>query len=770
MFHSALLRRVFGLNRPPARPIDARVEALEPRIALTAGVLDFTFSTNGVLAQDFGLGSTDDDGAEAVVIQPDGKILVAGFAQRATAGDFDFFVARYNRDGTPDTDFGNGGVRYISFDLGGTNEDRAQAIALQTDGKIVVAGFTATATGTDFAVARLDTGGTLDPGFDGDGKATVPFNLGGTNNDAATDLVIQPDGKIVVVGSAATAANGTDLAIVRLDPDGSPDETFNTDGKLDFGINLGGTNNDVAEAVALSGDKIVLAGTAENSPTLSEAVVAVVTTEGNQDFTFAGGGVVTLRYASLLGRYTAKDVAVQPDGGIVLTGQAENPTGADNNIGIARITSAGVLDSTFDDDGRRALNISNDGTREDAAETVIIQPDGKIFIAGFSARDQSGTVHSDLFGLRLKADGSADTNYNGSGLRFYDIAEVGLSTDTARAAALGSDGFVIVGNQLTAASGTDTAVARIRRDDWLVVAEAAKGSTISIFTHTGTPLYTFESFPAEFKGGVRVATGDITGDGCPDFFVAPAKGANPVVRIFDGFTFDLLREIPVLEPGFKGGVNIAVADVLDPTNAVELIVAPGKKFPPRVEIYDPLTVGAPLKTFDAYAANFKGGVQLAPIQSVLGGRLELGVGPASGRGAVKIFDVNVATPAELESVSPFGANFSGGVFLSASDLDNNGIAELLIGPGKGVPKLKVFTPANDTLVDEASPFATGFTGGAQVSAFRLDGFGGVYSAVSTKGGKPFIAIVDADTDETLLTLQPFGPKNKIPISALLVNR
>jgi uncharacterized delta-60 repeat protein len=770
MFYSALLRRVFGLNRQPAKPIDARVEALEPRIALTAGVLDFTFSTDGVLAQDFGLGSTDDDGAEAVVIQPDGKILVAGFAQRATAGDFDIFVARYNRDGTPDTDFGIAGVRYISFDLGGTKEDRAQAIALQADGKIVVAGFAATTNGTDFAIARLDATGTLDPAFDGDGKTTVPFDLGGTNNDVATDLVIQPDGKIVVVGSAATAANGTDFAIVRLDTGGTPDGTFNTDGKLDFGINLGGTNNDVAEAVALSGDKIVLAGTAENSPTLSEAVVAVLTAAGNPDVAFAGGGVITLRYASVLGHHTAKDVAVQSDGGIVLTGQAENPTGADNNIGIARLTPAGVLDPTFDDDGRRALNLSNDGTREDAAETVIIQPDGKIFIAGFSARDQSGTVHSDWFGLRLNADGSPDTTYNGSGLRFYDLAEVGFSTDTARAAALGSDGFVIVGNQLTAASGTDTALARIRRDDWLVVAEAAKGSTISIFTYTGTPLYTFESFPAEFKGGVRVATADITGDGCPDFFVAPAKGGSPVVRIFDGFTFDLLREIPVLDPGYKGGVNIAVADVLDPTNAVELIVAPGKKFPPRVEIYDPLTVGVPLKTFDAYAATFKGGVRLAPIQAVIGGRLELAVGPASGRGAVKIFDVNLATPAELESVSPFGAKFNGGVFLSAANLDNDGAADLLIGSGKGVPKFKVFTPANDELVDEVSPFATRFTGGAQVSALRFDSFGGVFSAVSTKAGKPFIALVDVDTDETILTFQPFGPKSKIPISALLVAR
>jgi hypothetical protein len=86
MFPYAPLRRVFGLPCQSAKPIDARVEALEPRIAPTAGVLDFTFSTDGVLAQDFGIGSTDNDGAEAVVIQPDGKIVVAGFTQRATAG------------------------------------------------------------------------------------------------------------------------------------------------------------------------------------------------------------------------------------------------------------------------------------------------------------------------------------------------------------------------------------------------------------------------------------------------------------------------------------------------------------------------------------------------------------------------------------------------------------------------------------------------------------------------------------------------------------
>ena len=127
MFPSALLRRAFGLQHKPAqsakptKPIEDGVETLEARLALAAGVLDLTFSTNGVLAQNLGLGGAQNDGAETVLIQPEGKIVVAGFTQRATPGDFDFLVVRYNRDGTIDSGFGGllviGGVALISGEM-----------------------------------------------------------------------------------------------------------------------------------------------------------------------------------------------------------------------------------------------------------------------------------------------------------------------------------------------------------------------------------------------------------------------------------------------------------------------------------------------------------------------------------------------------------------------------------------------------------------------------------------------------------------------------
>jgi uncharacterized delta-60 repeat protein len=213
MFLSALLRWISRSYRQPVSPCKDRIEPLETRIALTGGFIDPAFSADGIVTQDFGTGGADNDGAEAVAVQADGKIVVAGFAQRGTT-DFDFLVARYNRDGTLDTTFNSpNGFRFVAFDLGGTFDDRAQSIALQPDGKILVAGSAATASGTDFAIARITDNGMLDTSFDGDGRATVAFNLGGANNDTANDLVVQGDGKIVVVGSATTRARTSRLPV-----------------------------------------------------------------------------------------------------------------------------------------------------------------------------------------------------------------------------------------------------------------------------------------------------------------------------------------------------------------------------------------------------------------------------------------------------------------------------------------------------------------------------------------------------------------------------
>src|SRR5262249_40491545 len=147
----------------------------------------------------FDLGGDKSDVANAIAIQADGKIVLAGSAVVA-ADNRDFAVARLNPNGTLDTTFSGDGRATVGFNLGARKEDGANAIAIQADGKIVLAGSAAREDGNnqyDFAVARLNASGTLDTTFSGDGRATADFGAG---SDVAYALAIQADGKIVPVG------------------------------------------------------------------------------------------------------------------------------------------------------------------------------------------------------------------------------------------------------------------------------------------------------------------------------------------------------------------------------------------------------------------------------------------------------------------------------------------------------------------------------------------------------------------------------------------
>jgi uncharacterized delta-60 repeat protein len=197
------------------------------------------------------------DEARAVAIQTDGKILAAGFARD------DFALARYNPDGSPDTGFADGGKRRA--DLGGA--DFANGVALQGNGKIVAAGSVST-TGFAFGIARFNANGTLDKRFSGDGRQTTTF--GGF--DSARGVAIQGDSRIVAVGiSAAGSLQTRDFAVARYNTNGSLDTSFSGDGKqtTDFG------GDDEANGVALEGDgRIVAAGSG-------------LGTDGSSDFALA---------------------------------------------------------------------------------------------------------------------------------------------------------------------------------------------------------------------------------------------------------------------------------------------------------------------------------------------------------------------------------------------------------------------------------------------------------------------------------------------------
>ncbi len=423
--------------------------------------------------QDFGFGAAGEvktivgsnDLAEDVVIQPDDKIVVAGFTDNAA------MVLRYDPDGALDSTFG-GGDGVVTFQVLAGQQTRVQSVILQPDGKILVTGFAVVTaaipdptpgvppfqTPADRAalVARLNTNGTIDTSFGGgDGFATInitfpeptpgfpdpspPF-VGG--NDDSDGLALQADGKIVWAGRtnnvAGTTCNGQIYAdqqslIGRLNADGTPDNTFDGDGH-----------------------RIVALGTTPNCP----------------DDAF-------------------RNVAIQPDGKIVAVGAANTTqdasTNAKSNISVARFNSDGSFDNTFSGDGRLATPIaSTTGFLADIAEDVAIQSDGNLLVGAFTDQGGPGPIvgtfisQLDFAALRYLSDGTLDNTFAGDGIGVYDFS----LNDTFDAMVVDASGRpVLAGYSYVEGSSVDPLVS--------VARVATNGVLDATFNTTGTPPGTF---------------------------------------------------------------------------------------------------------------------------------------------------------------------------------------------------------------------------------------------------------------------------------------
>ncbi len=387
------------------------------------GSLDGDFDANGKVTTAIGSGAN----GQSVVIQPDGKIIVAGNSFNGT--DNDFAVVRYNIDGSLDNSFSVDGI--VTTDLAG-NTDLALSVAVQADGKIVVAGFTFNGTDHDFAVVRYNRDGTLDTTFGIAGIVTTDF--AGKSN-AARSVAVQADGKIVVAGHSS---NGTerDFAVVRYNIDGSLDNTFSVDGivKADFA-----GNNDIASSVAVQADgKIVVAGDSDNnnSGTHNFAVVRY-NTDGTHDNSFGVAGKVTTAIGSS-DNVNGSSVVIQPDGKIIVAGYSEN--GAALDFAVVRYNIDGSLDNSFDADGVVTTTFGSSA----AGYSCAIQPDGKIIVVG-----NSGT---DFAVVRYNTDGTLDNSFGVAGIVTSAIGSGAIG----RSCAIQPDGKIVVAGQ----SDSDFAVAR----------------------------------------------------------------------------------------------------------------------------------------------------------------------------------------------------------------------------------------------------------------------------------------------------------------------
>lgn len=338
------------------------------------GTPDTTFGSDGLVTLERAAGTRWH--ADGIVVQPDGKPVVAGWMQRKVSDD-DFVLARFRASGKLDKTFGGDGI--VTTDFKG-NDDGAAALALQADGKLVAAGYTypQKANNGDVALARYNTNGTLDATFGVNGRAVGHLK----GDQGAMGVQVLADGRIYV-GSRVTFNVG--LFVQRYLADGTLDTSFGGDGMASVPLDLGESYY-VGFAVQPDGKPIVANGHGAITGTSTFTLVRF-NTDGTPDAGFGTGGVEDVPVPS---KAVVHALAVQSDGKILAAGgpgygQLRGTQGA---FVVARFLTNGSLDTSFSGDGIASTDF-DDGA---AAYGIALQPDGKAVVAGNSGDDQETSI------------------------------------------------------------------------------------------------------------------------------------------------------------------------------------------------------------------------------------------------------------------------------------------------------------------------------------------------------------------------------------------
>lgn len=406
-------------------------------VCAQVGSLDLTFNASGTKGYriDNPTGFPDKyDEASAIAFTSGGKILVAG----RVSNDNNFLLLRYTAAGALDNTFGNGGVVWVD-----TVTAQGYGMALQQDGKIVMAGWIMPTPGhRDFCVMRFNSDGSLDLPFGTNGIVTTPI---GTENDEARNVAIQSDGNIVVTGYSTNAAHNTDFAVVRYTSSGSLDGSFGSGGIVTTNIN----NFDVANSIAINNTTgtITIAGSSNEDsedPNYSHAgsgdfTVVRYTSAGALDGTFGAGGKAIFDINSSYDE--AHSMAVQPDGQLIVAGIAkrQSSNGGNSDVAVIRVTTIGGLDGTFGTSGKVIANYSGFNSDDDC-QSVALQSDGKIIIGGSVDAISSSTAY---MMMRFTTAGAFDVNFDGDGKAAVDIAPT--DDDKVYAIALNANRIYLAG-------------------------------------------------------------------------------------------------------------------------------------------------------------------------------------------------------------------------------------------------------------------------------------------------------------------------------------
>jgi uncharacterized delta-60 repeat protein len=383
------------------------------------GSLDPSFGAEGKAIMAFPGNLFLDPGSTVHVAQlPSGQVVVAGTVIN-NAGNEDFAVVMLTADGILDTDYGVNGGRRIGFDRPGSDlDDAVTGMVVQPDGKVILAGTASgdpATDGDDLALVRLTTAGLLDSSFGSGGRVLVPFNLGGVGErgDYSSGLELQDDGRILLAGSSENSDGERDMIVVRLNANGQRDNSFSGDGRVNFNFSPTYGFSAATQVRQLSDGRIAMTGLVlrfNQQGLTADFALARLLANGALDPSFGSGGTAVFDYDVGGAAFDfAQDVVELPEGKLLACGFADVNAPTNRDMACMRFLENGTPDPAF---AAVLVPFDRGGNLADSAARIALDDQGRIILAGAAALD----ADNDNFALaRLQPEGELDTSFGNGG-------------------------------------------------------------------------------------------------------------------------------------------------------------------------------------------------------------------------------------------------------------------------------------------------------------------------------------------------------------------
>ena len=654
----------------------------------------------------------------------------------------------------------SGDTGMVTFSVAGAtgtfaSPDAASGIVVQVAG-ITFGGTTqdGTAASVDYTLTQPTTTATISQAtltvtgitannkpYDGTPAATL--NTGG----AVLHGVVSGDTGIVTF--AASAATGTFA---------SPDAASGIVVQV-AGITFGGTTHDGTAAsvdytltqptttATISQATLTVTGITANNKPYDGTTAATLNTGGAVLHGVVSGDTGTVRFAAsaATGTFASPDAApgitVQV-AGITFGGTTQDGTAASVDYTLTQPTTT--------------ANISQ------AASVTTTVGAGPFTYTGSAQIGGSGTV-TGAGGLSTTAT-SLTYSANSDGTGVADQTDAGTYYVTAHYAGdanhTASDGaaVAIVIQQAAPAATTVGAgpfTGATSASSLLAIGpDVGLAPEVKVFTATGVLRFDFFAYNPAFTGGVRVAVGDVNGDGVPDIITGPGPGMAPEIKVFDGVTGQVLYDFYAFNPAFTGGIFVAAGDV-NGDGSADIIVGAGAGGAPEVKVFGGGSLnGEQLRDFFAFEPTFTGGVRVAAGDVNGDGYADIIVGRGpGGPPEVKVF--SVWGNAVLFDFYAFDAGFIGGVYVAAGDVNGDGRADLIVGAGLA-PDVRVFNGATGAKMQDFFAFDPRFQGGARVAAVAVNGHADLVIGAGVNGA-PEVRVLDALSLQVLDNFFAFDP-------------